>query len=139
MTTTQPDFTGSRIDHLNIAVPDLPAAVAFYEPVLAVIGIVTMMTVPASDELPAMHGFGWPHKPYFWLIADGTVGSNMHLAFTVDSREQVRLFHRTALAHGATSLHAPGDHPAYHPAYYGGFVVDPHGINLEAVTHTAES
>ncbi len=128
-------FTGSRIDHLNIAVPDLPAAVAFYEPVLASIGIVTMMTVPAQPELPAMHGFGWEHKPYFWLIADGQVGTNMHVAFTVGTAEQVRTFYQAALAAGATSLHAPGDHPAYHPGYYGGFVLDPHGINLEAVTH----
>lgn len=129
------DFTGSRIDHLNVAVPDLAAAVAFYEPVLASIGIVTTMTVPHSEELPAMHGFGWTHKPWFWLIADGTVGSNMHVAFTVDSRSQVHTFYDTALAHGATPLHAPGDHPLYHENYYGGFVLDPHGINLEAVTH----
>ncbi|WP_156756941.1 VOC family protein [Actinokineospora pegani] len=130
-----PGFTGSRIDHLNIAVPDLSAAVAFYQPVLAAIGIGTTMTVPTSEKLPAMHGFGWEHKPYFWLVDGGQVGTNMHLAFTVETHEAVRAFYDTAIEHGATSLHAPGDHPLYHEKYHGAFVTDPHGINLEAVCH----
>lgn len=132
------DRSGSRIDHLNIAVPDLAAAVAFYEPVLATIGITKMLEIPAipSQNFPAMTLFGLADvKPYFWLIDSGTVGTNMHLAFTVDTREQVHVFHDAALAAGATSRDAPAVWTEYHADYYGGFVCDPHGINLEAVCH----
>ncbi|MEU4689429.1 VOC family protein [Actinoplanes sp. NPDC023714] len=135
------DRSGSRIDHLNIAVPDLAAAVSFYEPVLSAIGITKMLEIPpgATPNQPtAMTGFGLAGvKPYFWLIDGGVVGSNMHLAFTVDSRDAVAVFHRAALAAGATSLLEPAVHPEYHDDYFGAFVLDPHGINLEAVCHGA--
>ncbi|GLY08680.1 VOC family protein [Actinoplanes sp. NBRC 101535] len=133
------DRSGSRIDHLNVAVPDLTRAVAFYEPVLAAIGITKMLEFPPNarpDQPTAMTGFGLADvKPYFWLIDGGTVGTNMHLAFTVDSRDAVTAFYQAALTAGATSLEAPAVHPEYHEAYYGAFVLDPHGINLEAVCH----
>lgn len=141
MTTSQTpnlDRAGSRIDHLNVAVPDLAAAVAFYEPTLASIGITKMLEIPAdpAHDQPAMTGFGLAQvKPYFWLIDQGTVGTNMHLAFTVDTREDVEIFYQAALRAGATSLNAPSVHTQYHPDYFGGFVRDPHGINLEAVCH----
>ncbi len=132
-----PDRSGSRLDHLNIAVPDLAAAVAFYEPVLGSIDITKMLEIPAlGDDQPAMTGFGLADvKPYFWLVDAGTVGSNMHVAFTVQTREAVETFYRAALDAGAASLHAPAVHTEYHPHYYGAFVTDPHGINLEAVCH----
>ncbi|WP_290513147.1 VOC family protein [Aeromicrobium sp.] len=126
-----PDRSGSRIDHLNIAVPELETAVNFYEPVLAAIGITKMLEIPAQpdQDMPAMTGFGWPDsKPYFWLVDHGTVGTNMHLAFTVDTRDDVHTFYTAALA---TSREAPAVHPEYHDDYYGGFVTDPHGIDLE--------
>jgi catechol 2,3-dioxygenase-like lactoylglutathione lyase family enzyme len=136
------DRSGSRIDHLNIGVPDLAAAVGFYEPVLAAIGIVKMLEIPPApedDDRPAMTGFGRADvKPYFWLVDSGTVGTDVHLAFTVDSREQVHVFHDAAVAAGATVLHAPAVRPEYHADYYGGFVRDLNGINLEAVCHHPE-
>lgn len=135
-----PDFTGSQIDHLNIAVPDLQRSVAFYEPVLATLGIVTTMTVtadPAADQL-AMHAFGWSHKPFFWLVEQGTVGTNMHLAFQAEDRATVREFYRAALEAGGTSMREPGLQPEYHETYYGAFVFDPDGINVEAVCHRPE-
>lgn len=143
MTTPAParstlDRSGSRIDHLNLAVPDLEAAVDFYEPVLASIGITKMLEIPAipAQNFPAMTGFGLVDvKPYFWLIDHGSVGTNMHLAFTVDSRDAVDTFYAAAIAAGATPRDAPAVHTQYHDDYYGGFVNDPHGINLEAVCH----
>ncbi|GAA2487203.1 VOC family protein [Winogradskya humida] len=133
------DRSGSRIDHLNVAVPDLAAAVAFYEPVLASVGITKMLEIPPNatpNQPTAMTGFGLADvKPYFWLIDGGTVGTNMHVAFTVDSRSDVAAFYEAALAAGAKDLLAPAVHPEYHADYFGGFVLDPHGINLEAVCH----
>ncbi|MBM2622865.1 VOC family protein [Actinoplanes sp. LDG1-06] len=133
------DRSGSRIDHLNLAVPDLAAAVAFYEPVLASIGITKMLEIPPNatpNQPTAMTGFGLADvKPYFWLIDGGTVGSNMHVAFTVDTHDDVHTFYKAALNAGATSLLEPAVHPEYHDDYYGAFVLDPHAINLEAVCH----
>ncbi|MBM9467692.1 VOC family protein [Nakamurella leprariae] len=96
-----PDRSSSRIDELNIAVPDLAAATAFSEPVLASIGISTMLVIPAAEDRthPAMTGSGWPDRtPYFWLVDEGTGGTDMHLAFTVDDRSEVDAFHAAALA-----------------------------------------
>ncbi len=133
------DRSGSRIDHLNVAVPDLAAALRFYEPVLATIGITRMLDIPPNatpNQPTAMTGFGLAEvKPYFWLIDGGTVGTNMHLAFTVDTRSDVTAFHQAALKAGATDLLPPAIFPEYHDDYYGAFVLDPHGINLEAVCH----
>ncbi len=83
-----------------------------------------------------MTGFGLAEvKPYCWLIDSGTVGTNMHLAFTVHTRAAVGTFYAAALAAGAAPREAPAVHIQYHDDYYGGFVNDPHGINLEAVCH----
>lgn len=132
-----PSYTGSRIDHLNISVPDLERSLAFYRPVLTAIGIVEMLQIPPDPSEPraAMHGFGWPHKPFFWLIGDGRAGHNMHVAFTVDDRATVDLFYETALAAGGSTHLGPGVRPEYHVDYYGAFVFDPDGINVEAVCH----
>lgn len=135
-----PDLTGSLIDHLNIAVPDLARSVSFYEPVLATLGITTLLEVPAdlgNDQL-AMHGFGIAPKPFFWLLERGSVGPHMHVAFVAEDRATVRRFYDTALANRGTSLHQPAVHTEYHDDYYGGFVLDPDGINVEAVCHIAE-
>src|SRR5689334_24842779 len=120
------DRSGSRIDHLNVAVPSLDAAVAFYEPVLAAIGITKMLEIPPNatpNQPTAMTGFGLADvKPYFWLVDGGTVGTNMHLAFTVDEHDDVRNFYEAALGAGATSLLTPAVHEEYHPDYFGAFV-----------------
>lgn len=137
-TSTAPakDRSGSQIDHLNIAVPVLAEAAGFYTPVLARIGIEIVLEIPADADLPAMTGYGWAQtKPFFWLVDEGVVGTNMHLAFTVDTRALVHDFHRAALAAGARERNAPAVHEQYHSDYYGGFVTDPYGINLEAVCH----
>ncbi|GAA4395102.1 VOC family protein [Ornithinibacter aureus] len=131
-----PDRSGSQIDHLNIAIPDLTRARAFYDPLLASIGIQPVLDIPATATDAAMTGYGWPDtKPFFWLINSGAVGTNMHLAFTVDTRELVHAFYDTAAGLDAQLLHPPATHLEYHEHYYGAFVLDPHGINIEAVCH----
>lgn len=133
-----PDYSGSLIDHLNIAVPDLDRSSAFYGPVLETLGITRLLTVAPTAGQLAMHGFGRHPKPFFWLVADGRVGDNVHLAFTAENRDAVRAFYDAAMTAGARSLIAPGLRPEYQPDYYGAFVLDPDGINLEAVCHHPE-
>lgn len=130
------DYTGSSIDHLNITVTDLDASRAFYDAVLSVIGIETLLQIPAGQDHPAMVGYGRHPKPFFW-IADGdtTNTPELHVAFTVPSRELVHAFHAAALEHGAVVRIPPGTRPEYHGDYYGVFVEDPDGNNIEAVCH----
>lgn len=133
-----PGYSGSRIDHLNVGVSDLTRSEAFYSPTLDAIGIDKTFDIPANfdGQHPAMVGYGWPHKPFFWLVDRGTAGTAVHLAFTVDTPALVEVFFETALRHGATPKLAPMHH-RYHEHYYGAFVYDPDGINLEAVCHQA--
>ncbi len=133
-----PDFAGSRIDHINVPVIDLGRSVAFYEAALAPLGVSTTMSVRANPDADqkAMHGFGWSHKPFLWLVEGGQpLGPDTHIALTADDHETVRAFYDAALAAGATSRRPPGHCPEYHADYYGAFVNDPDGINLEAVCH----
>ena len=82
-----------------------------------------------------MTGFGLAQvTPYSWLLNQGTVGTNMHLGFTVDTREDAETFYQAALRAGALS-HCPAVHLLYHPDYFGEFIRDPYLINLEAVCH----
>ena len=130
-----PDRSGSQIDHLNSAIPDLTRARAFYDPLLASIGIQPVLDIPATATDAAMTGYGWPDtKPFFWLINSGAVGTNMHLAFTVDTRELVHAFYDTAAGLDAQLVHPPATHPEYHEHYYGAFVLDVPRQGTVAVT-----
>lgn len=89
-----PDRTGSQIDHLNIAVPDLTAAKTFYEPVLATLDIHPLLDIPATPTDPAMTGYGWTDtKPFLWFVDNGPVGTNMHVALTAPDRDHVHDFY----------------------------------------------
>lgn len=125
------------IDHLGISVRDHDESKAFYLAALAPLGIGVVMAVSKEESgAPSDYtGFGANGKPFFW-IAEGTVGSGTHLALVAQTRRQVDEFHRAALAAGARDNGAPGIRAHYHPNYYGGFVIDPNGVNLEAVCHT---
>ena len=72
-------------------------------------------------------------------LGEGRVGENMHLVFTAVDRAAVREFYDAALSAGGTAVLSPDLHPEYHQDYYGAFVLDPDGINLEAVCHLPES
>lgn len=124
------------IDHTGVTVSDYAKSRAFYVQALGAIGYRLMMEIPASVTGSAdVAGFGEPPKPDFW-IAGGTPNQPpMHVAFRVPSRALVDAFHAAGLAAGGTDNGAPGLRPHYHPDYYGAFVRDPDGHNIEAVCH----
>ena len=127
------------IDHLGIAVRNHAQSKAFYLAALAPLGIGVVMAVSKEDSGgPSDYtGFGSNQKPYFWIgEGTGTSGSGMHLAFVAQTRKQVDEFYSAAIAWGAKDNGPPGIRAHYHPNYYGAFVIDPNGINLEAVCHT---
>ena len=118
------------IDHIGIQVTDLEASVAFYTKVLAPLGYVLVM------RFEQVAGFGVAGKPDFW-IGVGAPTDKLHIAFRAKGRADVRAFYEAAMAAGGTDNGAPGVRAAYHPSYYGAFVRDPDGHNIEAVCHEA--
>ena len=128
------------IDHVGFAVADAERSRRFYEQALAPLGITLVMSV-TPDQTEAggtAHGFGSDGKPYFWVGDNERVGEGTHVAFEADSRAKVDAFYDAALAAGGRDNGAPGIRPHYHPAYYAAFVLDPDGMNIEAVCHRPE-
>ncbi len=120
------------LDHINLPVAELERSRSFYEKALTPLGYGLIMEHPISGV-----GFGVGGKPEFW-IKQGTVGSAVHVAFASPDRTTVDAFHAAALAAGARDNGPPGPRPEYHPNYYGAFVLDPDGNNVEAVCHAPE-
>jgi len=123
------------LDHLFLQVADVDASLAFYLRMFAPLGIREAMRVPHPDGFEV--GLACPDgKPSFWLSpAAGTETREVHLAFTAADRPAVDAVHDAALAAGVEVLHAPREWPEYHPGYYGVFLRDPDGHNVEAVHH----
>ncbi|MBP7000493.1 VOC family protein [Amaricoccus sp.] len=122
------------IDHTGISVADLKRSLAFYDAALAPLGIGRVMAFPDEGE-PVGVGYGANGKPFFWVGAHGPRSGPIHVAFAAADQAAVRAFHAAALAAGGTDNGAPGLRPDYHPTYYGAFVLDPDGNNVEAVNH----
>jgi catechol 2,3-dioxygenase-like lactoylglutathione lyase family enzyme len=125
------------IDHIGFPVSDYAKAKLFYEKALAPLGYVLIMEV-AADVNPsgaAACGFGRGGKPDFWIGAEGGLARPIHVAIVVESRAEVDAFYQAALAAGGKDNGAPGIRAHYHPNYYGAFVLDPDGHNIEAVCH----
>ena len=120
------------IDHLGLTVSDLAASRAFYEAALAPLGYGVVMEIADGDS--AHLGFG-AGRPDFWISARTPVSEGVHAAFAAPDRATVDAFHAAALAAGGTDNGAPGPRPHYHEHYYGAFVLDPDGNNVEAVCH----
>ncbi|WP_218509770.1 VOC family protein [Variovorax sp. dw_308] len=124
------------IDHTGLGVSDFARSKAFYTQALAPIGYALLMEVPAALSGHGDNaGFGVAPKPDFWIAAGTANVPPIHIAFRVDTRAQVDAFHAAALAAGGKDNGAPGLRPHYHPNYYGAFVRDPDGHNIEAVCH----
>lgn len=128
------------LDHVGFAVSDAARSKAFYEQALAPLGISLIMSVTPEQTASGgtAHGFGSNGKPYFWVGDNERVGEGTHVAFTAGSRAEVDAFYRAALAAGGRDNGPPGIRAQYHPTYYGAFVLDPDGLNIEAVCHHPE-
>ena len=120
------------IDHLTIGVRDLEASRRFYTAALEPLGFREMGTW--SEETPG-YAFGAPGADDFAISPAYAPGGQLHIAFAADSREAVDAFHAAALAAGGRDNGAPGVRPQYSAGYYGAFVLDPDGHNIEAVFH----
>jgi catechol 2,3-dioxygenase-like lactoylglutathione lyase family enzyme len=124
------------LDHIGIEVGDLRRSRAFYEAALEPLGIGFIMEFEGSVGLGSEGEHG--PKPYFWIHARGRPAvEGAHICFGARSPELVDAFHAAALAAGGEDNGAPGPRPQYHPGYYGAFVLDPDGNNVEAVCHRA--
>ena len=130
------------IDHIVLSVKSYEKSKAFYTKVLATLGYALVM-----EPMPKVGGFGQHGKPDFWIgevrptyWSEGhAVGAApVHVAFKAPNRAAVAAFHAAALEAGAKDFGGPGPRPIYHPDYYGAFVIDPDGNNVEAVVHRAE-
>ena len=121
------------IDHINLPVSDIERSKRFFREALSPLGYELLMEHPISGA-----GFGQAGKPDFW-IKQGMISSAVHVAFASPDRVAVDAFHDAAIAAGGRDNGPPGLRPEYHSTYYGAFVLDPDGNNIEAVCHRPES
>ena len=117
------------IDHIGIAISDYERSKQFYSTTLAPLNIELIV------EIEGWAGFGKNGKAEFWFGPDNKIQSPMHIAFVADNRDKVVQFYEAAIAAGAKDNGRPGIREIYHPNYYGAFVIDPDGHNIEAVCH----
>lgn len=124
------------IDHTGVVVSDFEKSKAFYSAALLVIGYSLLMELPASLTGHAdVAGFGEPPKPDFWISKGLPNNPPVHVAFRAATRAHVDAFYKAAVAAGGRDNGPPGLRLHYHTNYYGAFVLDPDGHNIEAVCH----
>jgi catechol 2,3-dioxygenase-like lactoylglutathione lyase family enzyme len=117
------------VDHVSLRVRDLEASRRFYEAALAPLGF-GVVSAPEGGA-----AFGVQGADDFWILLGDTPSTNVHVAFAARDRAAVDAFYRAALETGGRDNGAPGLRPEYHAGYYGAFVFDPDGNNVEAVHH----
>jgi catechol 2,3-dioxygenase-like lactoylglutathione lyase family enzyme len=125
------------IDHTGLHVTNPAASRAFYDAALAPLGYAVLREIPKEfTGGKVVLGYGVAPKPDFW-VAEGTVEEpRIHIAFRAANHEEVDAFYKAAIAAGGKDNGPPGPRPHYHANYYGAFVLDPDGHNIEAVCHT---
>ena len=124
------------IDHMGISISDFDEARAFYDHALAPLGAGMLYEVPPEfTDGARVAGYG-RDRPTFWIAEGEKQSPPNHVALIAENRQQVDAFHAAALAAGGTDNGGPGLRPHYHEHYYGAFVLDPDGNNIEAVCHT---
>ena len=125
------------LDHVGIPVSDFKRSKGFYMQVLKPLGYGLVMEVSSKEtggENQA--GFGAGKRPQFWIGTGTPIKGQVHFAFLATNRDAVRAFYDAAMKAGGKDNGAPGLRPHYHENYYGAFVLDPDGHNIEAVCHT---
>jgi catechol 2,3-dioxygenase-like lactoylglutathione lyase family enzyme len=118
------------IDHIGMAVSDIAKSKSFFQSALAPLGYTVLM------DFGEAIGLG-KDRPDFW-IARGVAGTPTHIAFAAPNRATVKAFYDAAIAVGGRDNGAPGLRPQYHPNYYGAFIMDGDGNNIEVVCHQPE-
>jgi catechol 2,3-dioxygenase-like lactoylglutathione lyase family enzyme len=127
------------IDHTGLQVSDPAKSRRFYDEALAALGYRVLLEVPKEfTGGKVVLGYGVAPKPDFWLEQGTPNQPRIHVAFRAESRAQVDAFYAAALAAGGRDNGPPGPRPHYHEGYYGAFVLDPDGHNIEAVCHDAQ-
>ena len=124
------------LDHIGFPVLNYARSMEFYRKALAPLGIQVLREFNLSDDGDGYAGFGIS-RPQFW-IGTGELKGRLHVAFAAPSRQHVHDFYDAAIAAGGRDNGPPGLRPHYHENYYGAFVLDPDGHNIEAVTHLPE-
>jgi catechol 2,3-dioxygenase-like lactoylglutathione lyase family enzyme len=123
------------LDHVGLQVQDVEKSLDFYLRTFAAIGMHEAIRFPVGDTIVV--GLAGPGGvPTFWLSPPtGTETRELHVAFRAPDRAAVDAVHEAAAAAGREVVHAPREWPEYHPGYYGVFLRDPDGHNVEAVHH----
>lgn len=130
------------LDHVSVGVTNISRSKAFYDAVLAPLGLAPVYPVEIGGRLVGV-GYGAPNAPVFWIQfpvngRPATMGNGMHIAFRAKTRADVDAFFLAALEQGGVEDGRPGLRTEYHPDYYGAFVRDPDGNKIEAVCHAHE-
>jgi catechol 2,3-dioxygenase-like lactoylglutathione lyase family enzyme len=124
------------LDHIGLAVSDVARSRAFFQAALAPLGVAALMDVTPEQSGGAAHvGFGSDGRADFWIGGGKPATTGAHVAFTTSERAKVDAFYAAAIAAGGRDNGPPGVRAHYHPNYYGAFVLDPDGHNIEAVCH----
>jgi catechol 2,3-dioxygenase-like lactoylglutathione lyase family enzyme len=124
----------AMLDHIGFPVADFARSKAFYERALTPLGYGLIMEFTSEQTgTGSQAGFGPKGKPCFWIGTGRPAEGQFHIAFVAKDRAAVRAFYAAALEAGARDNGPPGLRPHYHPNYYGAFVLDPDGHNIEAV------
>lgn len=126
------------IDHITFGVLDYARSTAFYDAALAPLGLKQLYVVP-REHTGGVDSVGYGDtRPFFWIAGEDATRGKLHIAFTARDRATVDAFYRAAIGAGGRDNGGPGVRPHYHPDYYGAFVLDPDGHNIEAVCHRPE-
>ncbi len=127
------------IDHITFGVSDFARSAAFYDAAFLPLGVTRLFTVPPEHTNGVqVTGYG-DDRPWFWIAEEDATRGKLHIALSATSHAEVDAFHSAALAAGGRDNGAPGPRPHYHPDYYGAFVLDPDGHNIEAVCHLPQA